>query len=120
MTLDNEGAIKLIRFLYDIKKRTLLVLGQKSYTQLHYITKGFIFGYNNAVDDSLAEHLAKIKTNNIWTNFRNYFGTKHNVYLSVPTQMVNHFGSEESAFDIFFIELSNFLKENGIDEPHID
>lgn len=120
MTLENKGAEELIRFLFEIKKRTLLLLSEKSYTQLHCITLGFIFGYNNAVNDSVAEHLDKVRKNNTWTNFRNYFGAKYNVPLSDVRKMVEYFGGEEEAFYAFFEGLENFLKENNIGVPEIE
>ena len=65
MTLDNEGAIKLIRFLYDIKKRPQLFLEQKSYTQLYYAILGFITGYFYASGYSAIEYLNNMGNVNI-------------------------------------------------------
>ena len=120
MTLDNDGALKLIIFLFEIKKRPLLFLKKKSMTQLSFIQIGFVFGYNNAKDYGLIEFYEKTKSGNIWSEFQIYLSNKYDIHSLDDSELVSFCKSDEKAFDLFFEELEIFLKENNIEIPEIE
>ncbi len=119
MTLDNEGALKLIKFSFEIKKRPLLFLTKKSITELFFVQFGFIFGYNNACNYELREFYEKTKNGNAWVDFNNYMFKKYNIHSKDGSELIAYCKSEEKAFDLFFEELEIFLKENNIEIPEI-
>lgn len=120
MTLDNDGSIKLIKFLFEIKQRPLLYLSEKSIRQLSFIQIGFIFGYNNACNYDLLTFYKKTKDGNTWTRFQKHLSDKYKINSLDDSELISFCNSDEKAFDLFFEELELFLKENEIEIPEVD
>ncbi len=120
LAIDETGCKKLIRFMFEIKKRPLLFLKEKSLKQLAWIQQGFIFGYNNACDYGLTEFHNRTKAGNLWADFQFYFSDKYKTSSVEHPEAVMLCGSEEAAFDLFFEELELFLKERSEEIPEIE
>ncbi len=97
----------------EIKKRPQLFLNEKSLRKLGWVEMGFMFGYNNAFDQSIIEFANETK-NSIWTNFSKSLCKKYGICTPDYSELIAHCGSEEKAFDLFFEELELFLKQNNI------
>ena len=115
--IDEQGAIKLIRFLLEVKKRPQLFLSRKSITELRAIQTGFVAGYNNALERSLTDFHEAVKGSNIWMRFVDYLFDKYSSHIksNYCHQLLCVCGSEESAFDLFFEELEDYLQANNIE-----
>lgn len=46
LAIDENGCKNLIHFMFEIKKRPLLFLKEKSLKQIAWLQQGFILGYN--------------------------------------------------------------------------
>lgn len=120
LAIDENGCKRLIRFMFEIKKRPLLFLKVKSLKQIAWIQQGFIFGYNNACDYDLVEFHNKTKARNLWADFQFYFSEKYHTSSIEHLEVVELCGSEEKAFDLFFEELETFLTERNVEIPNIE
>lgn len=119
LAIDENGCKKLIRFLFEIKKRPLLFLKEKSLKQIAWLQQGFIFGYNNACDYGLIEFHNRTKEGNLWADFQFYFSDKYKTSSVEHLEVIALCGSDEKAFDLFFEELELFLKEQNVEIPEI-
>ena len=119
MIANQEGALKLIRFMFEVKKRPSLFLSKKSITELEYVQIGFVLGYNNALDYNIDDYAYSIKKGNIWISFCDYLSDKYDISGSNYRHLLSLSYSEADAFDLFFDELEAYLNANGIEIPEI-
>ena len=101
----------IFELLYMIKKHPGAFLGSPSIISMNF----FLLGICYASELFEANYMI-----NEFNNFQKWLKVKYNDTSHWCSFLHKKYGDSEKAFDIFFIELSNFLKGNGIEEPHIE
>jgi len=115
LRIDKQGCEKLLCFTFRVRQQPLLFLKNKSLLELVFSTQGFILGYNNACDYELKEFLEVTKKGNEWIGFQSYFAQKYHTTSMYHYEATEICGSTEKAFDTFFEELENYLKERNVE-----
>lgn len=122
--LDKQGCGKLLRIAFEVKKRPPLFFKEKSFTKLMLLLQGFVYGYNYYEHNK--EEICELVTScegagseNMWTEFQEYFHKKYNTSSLYHAEVIELCGSEEKAFDLFFEELEWYLTEHGVEIPKV-
>ena len=103
----------LLDLTFKIKKKPHLYLeSKKNLSELYYILEGFSIAY---IYEKYERDVGIIPNFDDWI---------HKKYNNNSTQswkniLLENSKSEKEAFDLFFEELENFLKENNIEVPTI-
>lgn len=105
---------KLFRLFSNIKKRPYLYINSKTMTALAAMELGFQLGYNEC-----SKEIGKKNSysESDWMDFLSYLREKY--YYDCPwfECLIKECESEEKAYELFFEEMENFLKENNIEVP---
>lgn len=105
----NKLETDILNIIFKIKERPQVYLGNKSIIRLKCFLDGFKIAYDFP-NVSVA-----------FPEFYPYISKKYNCIKSYSwcTILYLEANNDEKAFDLFFDELENFLKENNIEIPEI-
>ena len=113
INIDERGTIMdkysedTLNVLFKLKNRPVVYLGAKSITRLKIYTDGFSHGYNYpGIGTAFPEFQERMEEK-----------YKEIECISWATILLRQTNDEAKAFDLFFEEFEEYLKENGVDIP---
>lgn len=100
----------LLNVVFKIKSKPCSYLGTKSISKLRCFLDGFAYGYSYP------------DISNLFPGFQRYVEEKYycTECISWNNILLKYTNDEETALNLFFEEMENFLKENNIEIPKIN